>query len=112
MSAVYVNNLVINTGTDFEQVFTLASSSGSSPLNLTGYTGEAKMAKHAGSATKTDFTVTMVALEQGIVSIGLTSGQTQDLKEGRYVYDLVLDSGTKKTKVIEGMVLVRKGVTY
>lgn len=111
MSAVYVNNLVINTGTDFEQVFTLANSSGNAPLNLSGYTGQAKMGKHADSKNKINFTVAIDAPSTGIVSIGLTAGQTAELKEGRYVYDLVIDSGNKKTRVIEGMVLVRKGVT-
>lgn len=112
MSAVYVNNLVINTGTDFEQVFTLASSSGNNPLDLHGYTGEARLAKHPYSQNKVDFTLNFVALDDGVISIGLTSGQTSDLKEGRYVYDVVLDDGSRKTKVVEGMVFVRKGVTY
>jgi hypothetical protein len=111
MSAVYVNNLVINTGTDFDKVFTLANSQGNAPLNLTGYTAESKMAKHAGAAVKTTFNVAIDAPTTGIVAIGLTSGATASLKEGRYVYDVVLDDGTKKTRVIEGMVLVRRGVT-
>lgn len=111
MSAVYVNNLVINTGTDFEKVFTLGNSSGNAPLNLSGYTAESKMAKHAGAVEKTAFNVSISAPTIGIVSIGLTAGQTASLKEGRYVYDLVLNDGNKKTRVVEGMVLVRKGVT-
>jgi len=46
------------------------------------------------------------------ISIGLTSGQTVDLKSGRYVYDiLIIDPYGIKNRVIEGMVLVREGVT-
>ena len=37
--------------------------------------------------------------------------QTAALSEGRYVYDIVIDDGFKKTRVIEGMVLVRRGVS-
>jgi hypothetical protein len=112
MSAVYVNNLIINTGVDFDQVFTLASSSGNSALNLSGYTAAAKLSKHPYSATKVGFAVTFVVPSAGILQISLTQQQTAALKEGRYVYDVVLDDGSKKTKVVEGMVFVRKGVTY
>ena len=112
MSAVYVNNIIINTGTDFEQIFTLASSSGNSALDLTGYTGVAKLSKHPYSVNKVDFGVDFVVPTEGILEISLTQAQTAALKEGRYVYDVVLDDGSKKTKVVEGMVFVRKGVTY
>jgi len=112
MSAVYVNNLVINTGTDFEQVFTLASSSGNNSLDLSNYTAVAKLSKHPYSASKVGFAVTFLLPTEGIIQISLTQQQTSTLKEGRYVYDVVLDNGSKKTKVVEGMVFVIKGVTY
>lgn len=112
MSAVYVNNLIINTGTDFEQIFTLASSSGNSALDLSDYTAVAKLSKHPYSANKVDFAVDFVLPQEGIIEISLTQAQTAALKEGRYVYDVVLDDGSKKTKVVEGMVFVRKGVAY
>lgn len=112
MSAVYVTNLSINSGTDFEQVFTLASSSGNSDLDLTGYTGEAKIAKHAGAAeaNKVAFAVSFVSPNDGIISIALTEEQTSALSEGRYVYDVVLNDGSRKTRVVEGMAFVSKGV--
>lgn len=112
MSAVYVNNLTINTGTDFEQVYTLANSSGNGSLDLNGYTGEAKLAKHVGAAeaNKVSFAVSFVVPSDGVLSIGLTDEQTSALSEGRYVYDVVIDDGSKKTRVVEGMAFVRKGV--
>jgi hypothetical protein len=112
MSAVYVNNLIINTGTDFDQIFTLASSSGNSALDLSGYTAVSKLSKHPNSSNKIEFGVNFVLPTEGILEISLTQSQTAALKEGRYVYDVVLDDGSKKTKVVEGMVFVRKGVTY
>ena len=112
MSAVYVNNLVINTGVDFEQTFTLASRSGNNVLNLSNYTAAAKLAKHPSSTTKVGFAVTFLYPTAGIIKISLTPEQTADLKEGRYVYDIVLDDGSTKVKVVEGMVFVIKGVTY
>ena len=44
MAAVYVNNLVINSGSDFSQSFTLEGSDNSA-LNLTGYQVNAQMRK-------------------------------------------------------------------
>ena len=39
---VYISNLAIHTGTDFEQVFVLESEASNGALNLNGYTGCAK----------------------------------------------------------------------
>ena len=49
----------------------------------------------------------------GTISLALTDTQTSALKAGRHVYDIVITntSSTLKTRVIEGSVLVREGVT-
>lgn len=71
------------------------------------------MRKYAGSASPAAvFTSTVISPEtDGKVSIGLTSGAVSDLKEGRYVYDIVIEKDSVKTKVVEGMVIVVQGVT-
>lgn len=112
MAAVYVNNLVINAGANFSQTFNLESGDTNSALNLTGYTVSAQMRKYAGSSTATTFTADIVSPGSlGQIIISLTSSQTTDLKPGRYVYDVVVAQNSTKTRVIEGMVLVREGVT-
>ena len=112
MAAVYVNNLVINSGTDFSQTFTLESNDNDSALDLTGYTVSAQMRKYSGSSTSTTFTSSISSPGTlGKIVISLTSSQTVDLKPGRYVYDVVITINSVKTRVIEGMVLVREGVT-
>jgi hypothetical protein len=113
MAAVYVNNLVINSGSDFTQSFTLEGSDNNSPLNLTGFEVDAQMRKWSGSSSAINFSASIIAPStSGRISIGLTSGQTIDLKSGRYVYDILIsDTYGIKTRVIEGMVLVREGVT-
>ena len=55
--AVYVSNIVINSGTTFSETFTLESATTNSAFNLTGYAGAAQMRKHAGSSTATAFSV-------------------------------------------------------
>ena len=113
MSAVYVSNLIINTGATFSQSFDLLNNDGSGPLDLTDFTATAQFRKHPGSSSKTDFTVSFEdPRSDGKIKISLTSTQTAVIsKPGRYVYDILIDSGTVKTRVIEGSVLVREGVT-
>lgn len=112
MAAVYVSNLVINTGSTFSQTFTLEATDTNSPMNLTGYTVASQMRKWAGASKATDFTAEIGSpATDGKITLGLGSTVTADLKPGRYVYDVVVDiSGTKET-VVEGTVIVREGVT-
>ena len=49
--AVYSSNLIIKTGTTFEQVFTLEDGASNSPINLTNFGVSAQMRKHAGAVT-------------------------------------------------------------
>ena len=113
--AVYVANLQVNQGSDFSQTFNLANTIGDTSFNLTGYAVEAKMKKHAAAAasTATQFTCTIENATNGTISLALTDTQTSALKAGRHVYDIVITntSSTLKTRVIEGSVLVREGVT-
>jgi len=112
MAAIYVSNIVVNSGSDFTQTFTLENTDSNSALNLTGYSVSAQMRKHAGSTTATDFTTSVEIPEtDGKVTISLTSTQTSNLKSGRYVYDILIEKDSVKTRIIEGMVLVREGVT-
>lgn len=112
MAAVYVNNLVINSGSDFSQSFTLEGSDNSA-LNLTGYQVNAQMRKWSGSSVAITFTSTIqIPRTEGKILISLSSADTTNIKPGRYIYDIVItDSFGLKNRVIEGMVLVREGVT-
>ena len=112
MAAVYVSNLVINAGATFSQKFDLVNTTTSGPLDLTGYAVEAQIRKWAGSNSKTDFTSTIMDAVGGVVKIELDPTQTSAIKSGRYLYDiLVTDTNSQKTRVVEGSVLVREGVT-
>ena len=113
MSAVYVNNLTINAGADFNETFTFESSPSGSPLNLTNYTVASNMRKWYGSQTSIPF-VTRIEYPptSGRVTIFLPGEDSQNIKPGRYVYDVLLtDSFGIKTRVVEGSILVREGVT-
>ena len=110
--AVYVSNIQINAGTDFSQVFTLEDGATNSALTLTGYSVKSQMRKHAGATGVTTFTSSIFNSSAGQIKIGLSTSQTAALKEGRYVYDVVItDTASVMTRVVEGMALVRAGVT-
>jgi len=113
MAAVYVNNLVVNAGSDFNQTFTLEGANTNSALNLTNYTITAQMRKWAGSSSATSFTTRVITPStSGKIELSLTSEETSNLKPGRYIYDILIEDTTgSKTRVVEGMVLVREGVT-
>jgi hypothetical protein len=113
MASVYVNNLVINAGSDFSQSFTLQDPATNSNFNLTSYTVAAQMRKWAGSGSAVTFDASReIPYSSGRISLKLNSLQTLDIKPGRYVYDVVItDQFGVKNRVVEGMVLVREGVT-
>ena len=48
----------------------------------------------------------------GKIRVGLTTSETASLKPGRFMYDvLITDAQGEVTRVLEGSVLVREGVT-
>ena len=113
MAAVYVTNLVINSGADFGQFFNLEGTNNNSALDLTGYDVNAEIRKWSGSSTSVSFGSTIMnPATSGQIYLSLSSEDTVSLKPGRYVYDILIiaDNGLK-TRVVEGMVLVREGVT-
>ena len=110
--AVYVANILINQGADFSQTYTLEDSNSNSAQNLTGYTVAAKISKHHASTNQTAFTATVSNATGGEIKLILTDVQTAALAPGRQVYDILLTApdGTKE-RVVEGMAIIRDGVT-
>ena len=112
MSAVFVSNLIVNAGSTFEQTFDLSQADDSGPLNLSGFTVSSQFRKHAGSTTKHDFTTTVDNPSTGKITLSLSATQSAVPKPGRYVYDIVITSDNgSKSRVVEGSVLLREGVT-
>jgi len=110
MAAIPVN-LVVEQGADFEAQFTVTSAN-NVPLDLTGYTAEAKIRKTHTSSSYNNFGTSFVNRSDGKLKLSMGNFATKILKPGRYVYDLVItSSGGVKTRVAEGIVTVSPGVT-
>ena len=104
-------NLLLEKGTDFDATFNIQNEDNTTPLNLTGYTAEAKMRRSYYATTATNFIVDFVDRYNGILKISLTNVTTAGLDPRRYVYDIVLTSPQGiKTRVIEGVLEVTPGV--
>lgn len=112
MSASYVANLVINQNADFSEIFNLEDPNSNSALNLTGYSVFSQMKKHSSSSSHVSLNATIYNAPLGQVRVGLTTTQTENLKPGRYIYDvIVINTSGVTSRLIEGMVLVKEGAT-
>ena len=56
MSATYVHNITIDSGTDYEQEYDMFEVGGK-PVDLTNYNAAAQIRKHRGSSTATSFII-------------------------------------------------------
>lgn len=113
--SVYVVNIVIPYGSDFNQSFFLEDAESNSSLNLTNYSVYSMIKKSPLSlTTSANFNVSVVApATQGQILISLASSITSSLKPGRYSYDILIKNNSTglKTRVVEGSALVTPGIT-
>lgn len=118
MSAQFQVNIHISAGTDFYQEFNLTNVD-FSPLNLTDYTIQAGLRKHANAknvildntqdTVTTKFDVNIEDVMGGVYSIYLPFEKTDNLEEGKYVYSVVLqEPGGHYEEVTAGLAFVDK----
>ena len=107
-------NLTIHTGADFTTNFNVVDTSNAA-FNFTGYSGSAQMAKSvavgATLGVTTSFTVGFTSAYDGKFKNSLSSTDTRNLKEGRYVYNVLVSSGSTIYSIANGNVLVIAGIS-
>ena len=108
--AVYVSNITIEQGFDFDTSFQLEDTRTNEFLDLTGASTSGMLRKHSASKTNVAFATTIANAETGIISISLTASNTVNLKPGRYVYDVLVSSGNTVYNIVNGNVLVKAGI--
>ena len=110
----YGLNLTIYGGSDFSANLNVLDTSNSA-FNLTDYTGSAAISKSvAVGATlgiTTEFTVGFTSAFDGKMSISLGRTDTRSLVEGRYMYDVLVSSGTTVYSLVNGNVYVYNPVS-
>jgi hypothetical protein len=105
----YGANLVINTGSTFIDSFTVKTTSGSA-FNFDGWTAKSVSIGSSMYATAT-FNVGFTSAVDGKFNLSLDSTQTRSLNEGRYVYDILVSSGSTAYRIASGNVLVISGIS-
>ena len=111
--AVFNTNLIIHTGTDFEQTFVLEDDRTNSAKDLTGYTGVAKFKQYPNAYSTSDgaFDFSFPNRTLGKIRIAMTDTVTAKLEPGKFFYDVLLNDGSAVECVIEGQLIVKKSVT-
>ena len=71
--AVYVSNITIEQGFDFDTSFQLEDTRTNAFLDLTGASTSGMLRKHSASKTNVAFATTISNAETGIISISLTA---------------------------------------
>jgi hypothetical protein len=112
MSAKY--NLICDQATTFNFQFQIKNDT--TPWNLTNYTATMTVRPFVGASTTTVVASTTngrIVLEggNGRVTVTIPASVTEGIASGRYSYDLVLDSGTVVTRILEGKFVVTGAVT-
>ena len=112
MSAKY--NLVCDQNTTFNFQFVIQNDGVA--WNLTGYTGTMTVRPFVGASTTTVVASTahgrmVFDAINGRVTVTLSSTITGAIDAGRYAYDLVLNSGSVVTRILEGKFIVTGAVT-
>ena len=105
-----ISNLYIDQGSTFSAIITIRGSDGN-PLNLTGFTVASQMRKSYGSTTAYSFNASVYDAATGKVRLQLSAEQSSLIKPGRYLYDIEITSGTNKTRVVEGLIIISAEIT-
>ena len=106
-------NFGLDQGATFSKNFTVTTD-GSTAYDISGLTLQAQMRKSYDSSSVTaTFTASVVTGASGIYKLVLTEPTTQGISAGRYVYDVEITktSTGEITRIIEGQLEVRPGVT-
>ena len=109
--AIFVSNIVIEQGFDFQTSFQLEDTRTNTFLQLGISTIASQMKKTYSSSSSVSFASTISSPDAGLISISLTPDQTLALKPGRYVYDIKIYNDGKECRAGEGSALLRAGVT-
>jgi len=120
MAAKFQVNITVSAGTSFAQEFSVTNTD-LSPKNITGYVLTGKIAKHPEAIDATvhsskkkayktlDFNCRIVDGVGGIAEIYLPSKKTSQLKEGKYVYNVVARTPNGELEeVVGGLVFVER----
>lgn len=102
-------NLVINQGETFSNQILLQDEFGND-YDVSGYTCVAAMRKYHGSANVVAFST---SISNGQCTIAMTAGETANVADGRWVYDVdIISASNTVTRIVEGIITVKPAATH
>ena len=112
----YAANLTIYGGSTFSATYNVTDTSNAVGIaTTTGWTGSAQMSKSvavgATLGVTTTFTVGFTSAAGGVFNISLGSTDTNNLTQGRYVYNVLVSSGATIYNIVNGNILVYSGIS-
>jgi hypothetical protein len=112
----YAANLTIQGGANFDTTFNIVDTSNSPYPFTTAWSVNSQIAKSVAvgatlgaSATFTSGITTTATTSK--IKISLGSANTRTLSEGRYVYNVLVGSGTTIYSIVNGNIMVYAGVS-
>lgn len=111
-----LTELRVGQGETFEVLVTLLQTVSGTPLDITHYniTGQVRENYTTDEIAATFTTVKMLPYTSGSVVIQLNEEQTTNLTQRRYVYDILISSGSivpVNRRILEGPFIVRPAAT-
>lgn len=105
--------LYIDQGTTYNNIITLTDDITNAYINISGYTVRSQMRRSYYSANASaTFTCTITDASNGEITMSLTSGQTSNIKPGRYLFDVeTVSANNVVTRVLEGTITVTPEIT-
>ena len=107
-------NLVVYGGSNAVNNLEVKTTSGSN-FDLTGYSGHSAISKSVGTGSSdyqnAIFTVGFTSAYDGKVKLSLGATATAALDQGRYMFDVNVDSGSTVFKLVSGNVYVYSGIS-
>jgi len=107
------SNIIIDQGADYEVTINI-NDANTTPIDLNGFVGRAKMRKHYTSSKAYDFQVVVTA-NTGEVTMSMNSATSSTISPGRYVYDCYLSYNSNnsviESRIVEGLVTITPQVS-
>ncbi len=110
----YAANFNMLGGANFIANFEIVGTSGTA-FDLTGYSGSSQMTKSVSIGSTANpaatFNVGFTSAADGRMRVSLGGTETKTISEGRYVYDVIVSSGTTFYRIVDGTILVQPGIS-
>ena len=107
-------NLTIYGGSALSADFNITDT-GSTAYDLSGFTGSSQMAKSvavgATLGAQATFTVGFTSAADGKMRVSYGATQTGELSAGRYMYNVLISTGTTVYNLIDGNIMVYAGIS-